>query len=109
MTKCFLTQKTYPDYSPKHDPVAIQAAIYNVCSHIDFINREQGDLAMQCAHLLFNIMNNNGLAFTEKLEVITRDIKRAEMEAIRRHFEATAFEPDDVCRNGKPIADCDCC
>ena len=24
-------------------------------------------------------------------------------------FESGYFEPDDVCRNGKPIADCECC
>jgi len=25
------------------------------------------------------------------------------------HMAESYFEPDDVCRNGKPIADCECC
>lgn len=70
MTKCFLTDKTYPDYAPTHDNTAITAAIYNVFSHIDFVNREQGDLAMQCCHLILNLMNNNPEAFKDKLSAI---------------------------------------
>lgn len=158
MTKCFLTGKTYPDYAPKHDNTAITAAIYNVFSHIDFVNREQSDLAMQCCHLILNLMNDNPDAFKEKLSAINKTIEtdsdriedaseRADL-FMRGIFYAEVmqdgepvyvteengdirysdwaqdifndqydyhmnggegFEPDDVCRNGKPIADCECC
>lgn len=167
MTKCFITGKTYPDYKPTHDNTAITASIYNVFSHIDFVNREQGDLAMQCCHLILNLMNDNPDAFKEKLSAINmtaQGLTRPASELVpintvrapvfkqavaeiadyiledtyqdqilveddngderytdeaqdrfNEHHDAVEgilseyFEPDDVCRNGKPIADCECC
>jgi len=46
---------------------------------------------------------------SELLDVKDAPAKPISMRRFDDVFESGYFEPDDVCRNGKPIADCECC
>lgn len=168
MTKCFLTDKTYPDYQPtdQEQRQDFQRELYKtIGSWGDFVNDEQTQLGIECAKLLVNLNNNNPDAFKLVLSAInmmvhkrTPDQKHhvntvrapvfktavAEIaeyiledtyldpilvtddngderytdeaqERFNEHHDAVEgvlseyFQTDDVCRNGKPIADCECC
>lgn len=100
MTKCFLSGKTYPDYEPTDADQRedFQRELYKaIGSWGDFVNHEQTQLAVQCAKLIVNLNNNNPEAF------------KTVLSSINMMVQDDYFEPDDVCRNGKPIADCECC
>lgn len=99
MTKCILTGKTYPDYKPQQHR-SINSARRNMelgLSNLDFLNAEQMHMAYHLYEAIQHLHQNRADEFKQKLhEINTLTFKGM-------------FEPDDVCRNGKPIADCECC
>lgn len=97
MTKCFLTDKTYPDYEPtdQEQREDFQRELYKtIGSWGDFVNHEQTQLGIQCAKLLINLNNDNPDAFKMVLSAINMMVHKQTPDHKRRPQLMRRF--DDV-------------
>ena len=94
MTKCFLTDKTYPDYQPtdQEQREDFQRELYKtIGSWGDFVNDEQTQLGIQCAKLLINLNNDNPDAFKMVLSSINMMVHKQTPE--QKHHVNTVRLP----------------
>ena len=94
MTKCFLTDKTYPDYQPtdQEQRQDFQRELYKtIGSWGDFVNDEQTQLGIECAKLLVNLNNNNPDAFKLVLSSINLMVHKQTPD--QKHHVNTVRQP----------------
>lgn len=94
MTKCFLTDKTYPDYQPtdQEQREDFQRELYKtIGSWGDFVNDEQTQLGIECAKLLINLNNDNPDAFKMVLSSINMMVHKQTPD--QKHHVNTVRQP----------------